>query len=209
VKNPNRAERAIRTAKNHMIATRAGFHPDCLHAYLEKCLCQIELTLNIVRPFDYDPSRSAYEGLTHQSYNFQQHPIAPVGSKVLTWDSPSHRGSWADHGVEAVYLGPAEQHLRSFDVWMPNTSAPRVTNTVWWFLHDKLTANDGLLLPDNDLAYPPSKARPYPRDNGTNLIGRAFLELDMGVCIVTGPTHAIMGWTRRTQRDGFPGPPQA
>ena len=54
VKNPNRAERAIRTAKNHIIATRAGFHPDCLHAYLDKCLCQIELTLNIVRPFDYD-----------------------------------------------------------------------------------------------------------------------------------------------------------
>ncbi len=26
VKRPNRAERAIRTAKNHIIATRAGFH---------------------------------------------------------------------------------------------------------------------------------------------------------------------------------------
>jgi hypothetical protein len=25
-KEPNRAERAIRTAKNHIIATRAGFH---------------------------------------------------------------------------------------------------------------------------------------------------------------------------------------
>lgn len=64
VKNPNRAERAIRTAKNHIISTRAGFHPDCPHAYLDKCLVQIELTLNIVRPFDYDPSISAYEGLT-------------------------------------------------------------------------------------------------------------------------------------------------
>jgi hypothetical protein len=38
VKRPNRAERAIRTAKNHIIATRAGFHPDCSHAYLDKCL---------------------------------------------------------------------------------------------------------------------------------------------------------------------------
>ncbi len=38
VKKPNRAERAIRTAKNHIIATRAGFHPDCSHAYLDKCL---------------------------------------------------------------------------------------------------------------------------------------------------------------------------
>jgi hypothetical protein len=60
VKKPNRAERAICTAKNHIIAPRAGFHPDCPHAYLDKCLVKLELTLNIVRPFEYDPSKSAY-----------------------------------------------------------------------------------------------------------------------------------------------------
>ena len=41
VKRPNRAERAIRTAKNHIIATRAGFHPDFSHIYLDKCLPQM------------------------------------------------------------------------------------------------------------------------------------------------------------------------
>jgi hypothetical protein len=30
---PNRAERAIRTAKNHIIAIRAGFHRDCPETY--------------------------------------------------------------------------------------------------------------------------------------------------------------------------------
>ncbi len=44
-KRANRAERAIRTAKNHIIATRAGFHPDFSHAYLDKCLPQMELAL--------------------------------------------------------------------------------------------------------------------------------------------------------------------
>jgi hypothetical protein len=34
-KAPNRAERAIRTAKNHIIAVRAGFHRDCPATYLE------------------------------------------------------------------------------------------------------------------------------------------------------------------------------
>jgi hypothetical protein len=91
-----------------------------------------------------------------------------------------------ESGVEAVYLGRAGQHLHSFEVLVPNTSAPRVTNTVWWFLHDKLAADDGLLRLDSDLTYPPSKARPNPRDNGTDLIGRAFLEPDRGVCMVTG-----------------------
>ncbi len=40
-KRANRAERAIRTAKNHIIATRAGFHPDFSYAYLDKCLPQM------------------------------------------------------------------------------------------------------------------------------------------------------------------------
>ncbi len=59
VKRPNRAERAIRTAKNHIIATRAGFHPDCSHAYLDKCLPQIVITLNLIHPFEYNDSISA------------------------------------------------------------------------------------------------------------------------------------------------------
>jgi hypothetical protein len=133
IKNPNRAERAIRTAKNNIIASRAGFHPDCPHMYLDKCLGQMEFTLSVVRPYDYDPTKSAFEGVMGYKYNFKHHPIAPVGSKVLTWDCPEHRGTWADHGIQAVYLGPADEHFRSFNVWVSNTSAPRVTNTVWWF----------------------------------------------------------------------------
>jgi hypothetical protein len=130
VKNPNRSERTIRTAKNHMISTHAGFHPDCPPMYLDKCLFQIEMTLNIIRPSEYNEQLSAYEALHGTSYNFRLHPIAPVGTKVLTWDAPDHRGSWADHGVPAVYLGPAPNHFRAFEVWVPNTSATRITNTV-------------------------------------------------------------------------------
>jgi hypothetical protein len=130
-KSPNRAERAIRTAKNHLIAARAGFHRDCPTIYLDKCVQQIEMVLNLIHPYEYDPTISAYQGVRGHTVNFQQHPIAPVGSKVLTWDSPSLRGTWADHGVEAVYLGPAMDHLRSFEVWVPQTSAARITNTVW------------------------------------------------------------------------------
>jgi hypothetical protein len=185
VKNPNRSERAIRTAKNHIIAARAGFYPECPHTYLDKCLYQIEMTLNIVRPFEYDPSISAYEGLHGCTFNFQQHPIAPVGTKVLTWDAPDHRGSWADHGVPAVYLGPALNHFRAFELWMPNTSAARITNTVWWFMHDVSPAAS-LLEMDPNHVYPPTRNRPDPEPNGADLIGRAFIEPEIGVCHITG-----------------------
>jgi hypothetical protein len=95
VKRPNRAERALRTAKNHIIATRAGFHPDFSHIYLGKCLPQMELALNIIHPFEYDESILAYQGIYNETFDFKHHPIAPLGCKVLTWDSPDNRGSWA------------------------------------------------------------------------------------------------------------------
>jgi hypothetical protein len=37
-KQSNRAERAIQTAKHHMIAVRVGFHRDCPHKYLDMCV---------------------------------------------------------------------------------------------------------------------------------------------------------------------------
>jgi hypothetical protein len=143
------------------------------------------MTVNIVPPFEYDTSISAYESFHGVKNDFQRHPIAPVGCKVLTWDAPDHRGSWADHGVPGVYLGPALDHPRSFEVWNPNTSVPRITNTVWWFLADHppdLTLTD----PDPTLAYPPTKTRLHPLADGTDLIERTFFEPELGVCLIIG-----------------------
>jgi hypothetical protein len=92
-KAPNRAERTIRTCKNHIVAVRTGFHRDCPHTYLDKGLQQMEITLNVLHPFEYDPTLSAYHGVYGEPFNFTKHPIAPVGTKVLTWDAPEHRGS--------------------------------------------------------------------------------------------------------------------
>ncbi len=69
-KEPNRAKRAIRTAKNHMIAVRAGFHSECPVTFLDRCLFQIELTLNIVHPLEYNPLVSAHHGLFGHRFNF-------------------------------------------------------------------------------------------------------------------------------------------
>ena len=184
VKRPNRAERAIRTAKNHIIATRAGFHPDFSHIYLDKCLPQMELALNIIHPFEYDETISAYQGIYNKTFNFKHHPIAPLGCKVLTWDSPDNRGSWADHGIEAMYTGPALDHFRSFDIWIPSNSASRVSNTVWWFM-TPIKPDQDLLRLAPEIAYPPTRDRPNPQDNGADLLGRHFVEPEIGVCCIT------------------------
>jgi hypothetical protein len=184
-KEPNRAERAIRTAKNHIIAVRSGFHRDCSQSLIDRCLFQVELTLNLMHPFEYDPDVSAHHGLLGERFNFARHPIAPLGAKVLTWDSPDTRGSWADHGVNGIYLGPAMRHFRGFHIWVPQTAAARVSGTVWWFLKPFVPDED-LLSPDNSrVLYPPTKDRLAPSVDGSDLLGRCFLDPSLGVCCIT------------------------
>ena len=113
-----RAERAIRDAKNHIISTLATAHPSFPLELWDRLLPQIELTLNHLRPFRPNPDISAYLGVFRTPYDFLAHPIAPCGTLVLVWESPSTRASWAPHGVRGFYLGPALDHYRCWRTWI-------------------------------------------------------------------------------------------
>ena len=79
----NKAERAIRDVKNHIIACLATTDTDFpLHVF-DELLPQMEITLNLLRPFALNSSMSAYEGLYGDTYDFAAHPIAPLGTRVL------------------------------------------------------------------------------------------------------------------------------
>jgi hypothetical protein len=110
----NKAERAIRSAKNHIISSFATTHPDFPLDLWDELLEQTDMTLNIMRPYTLDPSKSAYHGLHQTNYDFLAHPIAPVGILVVIHEKPAQRTSCGPHGVKGFYLGPALQHYRSF-----------------------------------------------------------------------------------------------
>jgi hypothetical protein len=184
-KEGNRSERAIQTAKNHIISIRAGFHRDCPTSYLDKCVAQIEMTMNVMHPYEYDPQLSAYDGIFKHSFDFMTHPIAPLGSKVLTWDSPEKRGSWADHGTSGIYVGPAMDHFRAFRIWVPETSAMRTSATVWWFFPSFHPDDNLTTLQNIEVSYPPTRERHNPQRNGSDLLGRYFFDPDIGVCCIT------------------------
>jgi hypothetical protein len=129
-KEPNRAERAIRTAKNHLIAVRAGFHSDCPETFIDRCLFQQELTLNLLHPFEYDPRISAHHGLFGRRFDFSRHPIAPAGTKVLTWNSPDNRGSWSDHGWHNGHIPRACFEPLS---WFPHMGPTNIFRTHIWY----------------------------------------------------------------------------
>ena len=131
----NRAERSIRTTKNHMIATLAGCHKD-FPLYLwdvPEFLAQCELTLNLMRPWGDDPAINAHEGIFKMAFDFDAHPLAPLGTLVLALDSPAIRGTWAVHGTSGYNVGPALEHYRSHNIYNPSTKRIRVADSLAWF----------------------------------------------------------------------------
>jgi len=135
----NRAERAMRTWKNHFIATLSTASPKFPLNHWDKLLPLAELTLNCLVPWQLNPSISAYHGLTGKIFDFRAHPIAPAGTAILIHDKASARPSWAGHGTPGFYIGPALDHYRCHHVHSNSTSAPRVTDTIAWFPETPVT----------------------------------------------------------------------
>ena len=129
----NKAERAIRDVKNHMISMLCAVHESFPLALWDEMIPQAEITLNHLRCYTPDPSISAYEGIHQHKYDFKAHPIAPFGTLVVIHEKPAQRASWDAHGVKGFYLGPAMDHYRSWRTWAITTQTVRITDTLAWF----------------------------------------------------------------------------
>lgn len=128
----NAAERAIRTFKNHLIAGLATCDPAFPMRAWDLLIPQAELTLNLLRAARSNPELSAYQML-YGNYNFNAHPIAPPGTKVLVLEKPSQRKTFAPHGTEGWYVGPALDHYRCCRIYIPTTNKIRIADTVQFF----------------------------------------------------------------------------
>ena len=130
-KRRNAAERGIRTAKNHLIAILCTADPDFPLNLWDAILPQTELTLNLMRGSRRNPKQSAWEAL-HGPYDFNAHPLAPIGTRIVMHEKPAQRGSWAPHGVDGFYIGPALEHYRCYRGWVTSTQRERIVDTVAW-----------------------------------------------------------------------------
>jgi Reverse transcriptase (RNA-dependent DNA polymerase) len=127
----NAAERAIRTFKNHFIAGLCSLDKDFpLHLW-DRLLPQALLTLNLLRGSRTNPKLSAYAQLNGH-FDFNRTPIAPPGIRVLVHEKPSNRGTWAPHALDGWYVGPALESYRCHRVWMWDTRATRICDTITW-----------------------------------------------------------------------------
>ena len=128
----NAAERAIRTFKNHFVAGLCSTDEHFpLHLW-DRLIEQAVITLNLLRGSRINPKHSAWSQL-NGPYDHNAYPLAPPGIHVLVHEKPDKRKSWAPHANDAWYIGPALEHYRNFRVYMRETQAERITDTLTWF----------------------------------------------------------------------------
>lgn len=128
----NAAERAIQTFKNHFIAGLCSTDRDFPFQLWDKLLPQAQDSLNMLRASRCDPSKSAYEVL-EGPHDFNRQPWAPPGCRAVLHEPAATRSSWGPRGTDAWYIGPAKAHYRSYDFYVPETRAYRISASAKFF----------------------------------------------------------------------------
>jgi hypothetical protein len=59
--------------------------------------------------------------------------MAPPGRIIIAHETPSRRRTWAPHGQNGCYIGPALEHYRCYTVYITKTRGERVVETVDFF----------------------------------------------------------------------------
>ena len=109
-------------------------HPDFpLHLW-DRLIQQSVITLNLLRPCRRNPAISAYSAL-EGPFNYDATPLAPPGCKTIIYEHPAQRRTFAPHGIDGWYLGPAVSHYRCYKIYIPKTRGERISDSVTFHPH--------------------------------------------------------------------------
>jgi hypothetical protein len=114
----NSAERAIRSFKDHLIAGLCSTDKSFPMHLWDRLLPQAVMTLNMLRTSRINPKLSAATHIFGQ-YDFNRAPMAPPGTRIIAHETPNRRKTWAPHGQDGWYIGPALEHYRCYTVYTP------------------------------------------------------------------------------------------
>jgi hypothetical protein len=128
----NSAERAIRSFKDHLIAGLCSTDESFPMHLWDRLLPQAVMTLNMPRTSIINPKISAATHIFGQ-YDFNRAPIVPPGTRIIAHETPSRRRTWAPHGKDGWYIGPALEHYRCYTVYITKTRTKRIVETVELF----------------------------------------------------------------------------
>jgi hypothetical protein len=128
----NSAERAIISFKYHLIAGLYSTDKSFPMHVWDRLLPQAVMTLNMPRTSRINPKLSAAMHIFGQ-YDFNRAPMAPPGTRIIAHETPIRRRTWAPHGQDGWYIGPALEHYRCYTVYITKTRGNRILETVDFF----------------------------------------------------------------------------
>ena len=133
----NIAETSIKNFKQHFISVLSGLPASFPMSMWHKLLPQTELTLNLLRQSNAYPTVSAHQAL-FGAFDYNRQPLAPLGCEVLVHEAAARRSSWGQHAKRGWSLGTSAEHYRSHLIFVKDTAAERVCETVF-FKHHYIT----------------------------------------------------------------------
>jgi hypothetical protein len=89
--------------------------------------------LNLLCASWINPRLSAYAQL-NGTFDYNIKAMALPGMQILLHEKPSVWGSWALHGEEGWYVGPAKKHYRCYTIHVHQTNSEHLLNIVAFFL---------------------------------------------------------------------------
>jgi hypothetical protein len=128
----NSAERAIRSFKDHLIAGLCSTDKSFPMHLWDRLLPQAVITLNMLRTSRINPKLSASTHIDGE-YDYNRSPMAPPGTRIIAHETPSRRRTWAPHGQDGWYIGPALEHYRCYTVYVNKTRGEQIVETVEFF----------------------------------------------------------------------------
>ena len=139
----NPAEKCTDTLKCHFISVLSAMDPNFpLHLWC-RILTQCQDTLNMLRTSRLHPHMSSF---THMNGPFDCNatPIAPPRIKTLVYENPQQRKTWAQHGVNACYIGYCPDHYRYHKTYVLATLGEQITHTISFFPHEFAVPSNNL-----------------------------------------------------------------
>jgi hypothetical protein len=130
----NSAEWAIRSFKDHLISGLCSTYKSCLMHLWDIILTQAVITLKMLRTSRINPKLSAATQIFGQ-HDYKRVPMAPPGTRIIAHETPGRRKTWAPHGQDGWYIGPALEHYRCYTVYITKTQSSRIVETVDFFPH--------------------------------------------------------------------------
>jgi hypothetical protein len=128
----NTAECAIRLFKDHVIAGLCSRDKAFPMNMWYRLLPQAILACNMLRTSRINPKKSTATHLNGQ-YEYNRASMAPLGTIIIAYETPNHRRTWAPHGHDGWYKGPALEHYLCYRVYINKTRSERVVETVELF----------------------------------------------------------------------------